>query len=280
MSPRLVTSIEIEAANADEDIRDTQRLNTLWPLDQVDPKKAKFPCCIVWTPLPIVSWLAPFIGHVGIGREDGNVLDFAGSNFVNVDNFAYGAVARYLQLDREQCDLLKITNYQVGDTMPMQVISKHSAFIMLFHDFSVLRLIQCCFPPNLSAHTCKQPYRHAELGTAISWDDTLQSNMQHFQHKYYNLFTCNCHVFVAACLNQLAYRGSVHWNMLNVAALILWKGQWVDGMSVFRSFSPFTAVLFVGILVAGWPFLIGMAAFSSLLIGWFIVWTYCIKISD
>ncbi|KAG6505009.1 hypothetical protein ZIOFF_037357 [Zingiber officinale] len=330
MSPRLVTSIEIEAVNADEDIRDTQRLNTLWPLDQVDPKKAKFPCCIVWTPLPIVSWLAPFIGHVGIGREDGNVLDFAGSNFVNVDNFAYGAVARYLQLDREQlpnnmyhasnmftywltyaygaasmmlssqprrrflllshhfheypcfsqCDLLKITNYQVGDTMPMQVISKHSAFIMLFHDFSVLRLIQCCFPPNLSAHTCKQPYRHAELGTAISWDDTLQSNMQHFQHKYYNLFTCNCHVFVAACLNQLAYRGSVHWNMLNVAALILWKGQWVDGMSVFRSFSPFTAVLFVGILVAGWPFLIGMAAFSSLLIGWFIVWTYCIKISD
>lgn len=102
MSPRLVTSTEIEAANVDEDISDTQRLNTLWPLDQVDPKKAKFPCCIVWTPLPIVSWLAPYIGHVGIGREDGKVLDFAGSNFVNVDNFAYGAVARYLQLDREQ----------------------------------------------------------------------------------------------------------------------------------------------------------------------------------
>ncbi|XP_074555806.1 protein REVERSION-TO-ETHYLENE SENSITIVITY1-like [Curcuma longa] len=240
MSPRLVTSTEIETAIADEDISDTQMLNTLWPLDQVDPKKAKFPCCIVWTPLPIVSWLAPYIGHVGIGREDGKVLDFAGSNFVNVDNFSYGAVARYLQLDREQC----------------------------------------CFPPNLSAHTCKQSYRHAEQGTAISWDDTLQSNMQHFQHKYYNLFTCNCHVFVAACLNQLAYRGSVQWNMLNVAALILWKGQWVDGMSVFRSFSPFTAVLVVGILMAGWPFLIGMAAFSSLLIGWFIVWTYCVKISD
>lgn len=102
MSPRLVALTEIEAANVDEDISDTQRLNTLWPLDPVDPKKAKFPCCIVWTPLPIVSWLAPYIGHVGIGHEDGKVLDFAGSNFVNVDNFAYGAVARYLQLDREQ----------------------------------------------------------------------------------------------------------------------------------------------------------------------------------
>ncbi|KAI7988102.1 Protein REVERSION-TO-ETHYLENE SENSITIVITY1 [Camellia lanceoleosa] len=74
----------------------------LWPLGEIDPKKAKFPCCLVWTPLPVVSWLAPFIGHVGICREDGAVLDFSGSNFVNVDEFAYGAVARYLQLDREQ----------------------------------------------------------------------------------------------------------------------------------------------------------------------------------
>ncbi|KAI7988024.1 Protein REVERSION-TO-ETHYLENE SENSITIVITY1 [Camellia lanceoleosa] len=38
----------------------------LWPLGEIDPKK--------------------------ISR----------SNFVNVDEFAYGAVARYLQLDREQ----------------------------------------------------------------------------------------------------------------------------------------------------------------------------------
>ncbi|KAJ6295670.1 hypothetical protein OIU78_023656 [Salix suchowensis] len=74
----------------------------LWPLDGIDPKKARFPCCLIWTPLPVVSWLAPFIGHVGICREDGTILDFSGSNFVNVD-FAFGAAARYFQLDREQC---------------------------------------------------------------------------------------------------------------------------------------------------------------------------------
>lgn len=74
----------------------------LWPLDKIDPTKDKFPCCLVWTPLPVVSWLAPFIGHVGICREDGVILDFSGSNFVNVDSFAFGAVARYIQLDRKQ----------------------------------------------------------------------------------------------------------------------------------------------------------------------------------
>lgn len=77
----------------------------LWPLDAVDPKKASFPCCLVWAPLPIVSWLAPFIGHVGICREDGTILDFSGSNLVNVNDFAYGAVARYLELDRGQVSM-------------------------------------------------------------------------------------------------------------------------------------------------------------------------------
>lgn len=74
----------------------------LWPLDEIDPTKSRFPCCLVWTPLPVVSWLAPFIGHVGLCMEDGTIVDFSGSNFVNVDDFAYGVVARYIQLDREE----------------------------------------------------------------------------------------------------------------------------------------------------------------------------------
>ena len=93
----LNASYDIEHSSFVEGIQ-----HELWPLDPIDPRKAKFPCCLVWTPLPVVSWLAPFIGHVGICREDGVILDFSGSNFVNVDDFAFGAVARYLQLDRRQ----------------------------------------------------------------------------------------------------------------------------------------------------------------------------------
>ncbi|KAL2487865.1 Protein REVERSION-TO-ETHYLENE SENSITIVITY1 [Forsythia ovata] len=207
----------------------------LWPLDEIDPKKAKFPCCVVWTPLPIVSWLAPFIGHVGICREDGTTLDFSGSNLVNIDDFAFGSVARYLQLDRKQC----------------------------------------CFPPNLAGHTCKHRYKHVEYGSAITWDDAIQSTARHFEHKSYNLFTCNCHSFVANCLNRLCYEGSMSWNMINVAALLLFKGTWVDGLSVLRSFLPFMVVLCLGVFVVGWPFIIGLFSFSLLLIGWFLLGTYC-----
>lgn len=69
---------------------------------QIDPRRERFPCCIVWTPLPVLSWLIPFIGHIGICREDGVILDFAGPNFVCVDNFAFGAVARYIQINKDK----------------------------------------------------------------------------------------------------------------------------------------------------------------------------------
>lgn len=100
---RRLPKMELTVAYDAEHASSTPRIqHEFWPLDEIDPKNAKFPCCLVWTPLPVVSWLAPFIGHVGICREDGAILDFAGSNFVNVDDFSFGAVARYLQLDREQ----------------------------------------------------------------------------------------------------------------------------------------------------------------------------------
>lgn len=213
----------------------------LWPLDAIDSKKSRFPCCLVWTPLPVVSWLAPFIGHVGICREDGVIIDFSGSNIVSTDDFAYGSVARYVQLDRSQC----------------------------------------CFPPNLAGHTCKLRYKHTEFGSGISWDDALRSSLNHFQHNSYNLFLCNCHSFVANCLNRLCYGGSMDWNVVNVAALVLFKGRWVDVLSVVRSFLPFVTMACLGVYMVGWPFLIGLLSFSLLLFCWFVVCSYLIKsISD
>jgi hypothetical protein len=70
------------------------------PMRPVDVANGKFPFCLVWVPLPIVAWLVPFVGHVGICREDGVILDFAGN--INIDNLAFGATAKYVRLDREQ----------------------------------------------------------------------------------------------------------------------------------------------------------------------------------
>ena len=38
----------------------------------------RFPFCIVWSPIPVLTWIWPFIGHMGIALSSGVILDFAG----------------------------------------------------------------------------------------------------------------------------------------------------------------------------------------------------------
>lgn len=38
----------------------------------------RYPYSIIWGSLPVITWLFPFIGHMGIADSDGIVHDFAG----------------------------------------------------------------------------------------------------------------------------------------------------------------------------------------------------------
>lgn len=199
---------------------------------QIDPTKARFPCCIVWTPLPVISWLLPFIGHVGIGREDGVIVDFAGPNFVSVDNFAFGPVARYIQINKE----------------------KHAW-----------------------AYRSEEEFRLVESGKdEYSWDDALRKTTQEYQNQIYSILTCNCHSFVANHLNRLESQAS-GWNVVNVAALILLKGKWVNTPSMVQSYMSFMVVFFMGITFGGASFLMFLAFFVFLLFGWYLCGTYYFK---
>ncbi|XWS42115.1 hypothetical protein CRYUN_Cryun17cG0141200 [Craigia yunnanensis] len=200
---------------------------------QIDPRRERFPCCIVWTPLPVLSWLIPFIGHIGICREDGVILDFAGPNFVCVDNFAFGAVARYIQINKDK---------------------------------------ECCNTPHPS-----HEYPHDDTRReTLTWDDALRKSTQEFQHRSYSLFTCNCHSFVANNLNRLRFRLG-EWNVVNLAVLIFLKGRWVSKTAFLRSFLPFVIVSGLGLALGGTTYLSFLALFAFLLVGWFLLGTYCFK---
>ncbi|KAF5463056.1 hypothetical protein F2P56_019004 [Juglans regia] len=222
-------------------VQDTEHMMTIEgrvsPTMQIDPRRARFPCCIVWTPLPIISWLVPFIGHIGICREDGVILDFAGPNFVCVDNFAFGAVTRYLQISKEKC----------------------------------------CISPDPSSYNSEDGYKQDAPGQdGLTWDDALQKSTQEFQHRSYNLFTCNCHSFVANNLNRLGFH-SGGWNVVNLATLIFLKGHWVSTASMVRSILPFAIVFTLGLAFGGSTFLTYLAFFTCILVGWFLLGTYCFK---
>ncbi|KAJ8770695.1 hypothetical protein K2173_021342 [Erythroxylum novogranatense] len=204
---------------------------------QIDPKRARFPCCIVWTPLPVISWLIPFVGHMGICREDGVILDFAGPNFVCVDNFAFGAVTRYVQINKNK---------------------------------------ECSLSHYPSSFQSKDQYGVSSGRDPVTWDDALRKGTQEFQHYAYSLFTCNCHSFVVNNLNRLGFQCG-GWNVVNLAVFVFLKGQWVSTGSMVMSYLPFLVVCGMGLILGGATFATFFSFFVILLIGWFLLATYCFK---
>ncbi|NXX34372.1 TM222 protein, partial [Nicator chloris] len=62
-----------------------------------DAERGRFPHCVVWTPIPVLTWLFPIIGHMGICTSAGVIRDFAGPYFVSVRNCSHPP--RYWKLD-------------------------------------------------------------------------------------------------------------------------------------------------------------------------------------
>nr|CAG4642149.1 EOG090X0GY7 [Eurycercus lamellatus] len=67
--------------------------------EPIDFQKNRYPYCIVWTPIPLITWIFPFIGHLGIATSAGVIRDFAGSYYVSEDQMGFGNPTKYLQLD-------------------------------------------------------------------------------------------------------------------------------------------------------------------------------------
>ena len=53
--------------------------------NKVSCENEYFPMCIVWTPIPILSWFFPILGHAGLSMSDGRIRDFAGSYAIGVN---------------------------------------------------------------------------------------------------------------------------------------------------------------------------------------------------
>lgn len=43
---------------------------------KIDHHRGRYPYCILWSPLPPITWILPFIGHTGIADANGVIHDF------------------------------------------------------------------------------------------------------------------------------------------------------------------------------------------------------------
>lgn len=85
-------------SDIDNDIRvtATHGESVVW-----NDKQDCFPLAIVWSPIPLLSWLLPVAGHLGIVGTDGVVHDFAGPYFIHTHKrrTAFGPVTKYVRIN-------------------------------------------------------------------------------------------------------------------------------------------------------------------------------------
>ena len=70
----------------------------------IDYDLHRYPFCLVWTPIPLITWLLPFVGHMGISSSAGIIRDFAGPYFVSFDDMGFGWPTRYLVLEESKVE--------------------------------------------------------------------------------------------------------------------------------------------------------------------------------
>ena len=66
---------------------------------RIDLDAERYPFCIVWTPLPVVSWFLPLIGHTGVADSKGIIYDFSDDLEVSRDRFSFGEPTKYYQFE-------------------------------------------------------------------------------------------------------------------------------------------------------------------------------------
>mmetsp|Transcript_24450 Transcript_24450/g.62195 ORF Transcript_24450/g.62195 Transcript_24450/m.62195 type:complete len:183 (-) Transcript_24450:4-552(-) len=83
-------------------------------LAKVNPGTHRYPCCIVWTPIPVITMVLPFIGHTGIGDSDGVIHDWGGGP-CGKDNMMFGWPTRYLPLSLSEVEAPASTRREAWD---------------------------------------------------------------------------------------------------------------------------------------------------------------------
>ncbi|KAK9841552.1 hypothetical protein WJX74_007777 [Apatococcus lobatus] len=185
----------------------------------------RFPYSIVWTPIPVLSWVAPFIGHVGICTSDGIIFDFAGPFFISVDNLAFGHPTRYSQLRPQH--MQSVTCSPPDSPSMAAAAGTHSA-----------------------AHSL-QDDGHSPEDVAEAWDDALQAAADVYQTKDYQFMGNNCHCFVAYFLNSIQYKGSNRWGTVSIASHIFLQGHSVSAAGWAKSYLPFVLLLPISAVLGG-----------------------------
>ena len=166
--------------------------------DKMLPANPQLAGCVVWTQIPLLSWLAPCIGHVGVCDSRGVVYDFQGPYYVGKGNMLFGKPIEKWKLPID------------SETL----------------------------------------------------DNSIQSAVDEFSHRNYNIICSNCHFFAATVLRNAKYKPKVcgccvgNWTTcatVKIATALVFKGRtikWGPKICVWTAFIIIWGVIIFVILLA------------------------------
>lgn len=124
----------------------------------IDLEKNRYPYALVWSPLPLISWIIPFIGHMGICDSRGVIYDFAGPYMIGVDDMAFGRPTKYLLLNPSKIGRKDKPAQEVWDSCVDHGCSVYSRRMhniwCVNRECSVGALRQCAALSSLSSLPC------------------------------------------------------------------------------------------------------------------------------
>merc|ERR1719272_1731156 len=97
-----------------------------------DSERHGYPYAIVWTPIHPITWILPFVGHMGICDSDGVIHDWGGGP-VNQDSMMFGNPTRYLRLRTPKPDQNEVRDGSMANTWNGAVREADEDFLQRTH---------------------------------------------------------------------------------------------------------------------------------------------------
>ncbi len=73
----------------------------------IDKKNDRYPYSLVWSSIPCITHIIPWIGHLGICKSNGIIYDFAGHCLVNENHFFFEKPYEYAFLEPKENERIK-----------------------------------------------------------------------------------------------------------------------------------------------------------------------------
>lgn len=136
---------------------------------EVRSKQDRYPFCLVWTPIPGITWFLPMVGHMGICDSKGVSHDFAGPYTINKGDLAFGKTSRYLQL--------------VKKDQATRAMAKRWDEAIQAADADYCTRMHNLFWDNCHSH-CKQVLNRIQYGNFRYWNMGILAMWMFFQGRF------------------------------------------------------------------------------------------------